>query len=225
VLVIIFSWVTFYVLRSKPDVLCGCFGGLIDMTFSRYHFIVLFIVFILNLILVVEPSDTWTLQKVFRTKVSAAKKMLLLEILLYFLIAVGIILIGFAIYMNFWGQQGGQEAEIRQESEIPGVINIDVDEAYNAYLADEGFIFVDVRSESEYASGHIKGAVLIPLSELEERFNELPKDKPIVVYCNGSSCNRSGAAARILVAQGFEIVYDLTGKGIDEWIAKGYPSE
>lgn len=227
VLVVIFSWLTFFILRNRPDMLCGCFGGFLDMTFNIYHLIVLFIIFILNLFIVIEPSDTWTIQKVFREKISEAKKMLIVEIITYIVIAVGIILIGFAIYMNFWGSQNDASAQETVVEEIvqPGVINITVDEAYDAYLSDEGFVFVDVRSKPEYDSGHIKGAVLIPISELEERIGELQKDKPILVYCNGSACQRSGNAASILVSHGFTKVYDLIGNGIDEWISKGYPSE
>jgi|GEM_PF-617938 len=260
VLVIIFSWVTFYVLRSRPDMLCGCFGGFIDMTFGKYHFIVLFFIFILNLFLIVEPSDNWTLQKFFRERIPAAKKIMVIEVFTYVLIALGIILIGFTLYMNFWGQRDKTEAGEQpedtvliveeepsqagtstegsqvQEEQAPGeassgdstaveIIDMTVDEAYDAYYSNKGYVFVDVRSQSEYDSGHIKGAVHIPVSVLEDRISELPKDRPIVVYCNGSSCNRSGVAAVILVEYGFDQVYDLTGQGIDEWIAKGYPSE
>lgn len=235
VLVIIYAWVTFYALRNWPDMQCGCFGSFFEMTFSTYHFIVLFIIFILLLIIVIEPNEAWTLHKLFRDRITAAKKMLLVEILTYFLIVIGVILIGFAIYINFWGKPGisqenqnnqvnAVEEESMSESDIE-IIAMTVDEAYEAYLNNDDLIFVDVRSESEYESGHIKGAVLIPLHQIEDRLSELPKDRSILVYCNGSSCNRSGAAARVLVANGYEEVYDLTGQGIDEWISKGYPNE
>lgn len=245
VLLIIFSWVTFYVLENRPDLLCGCFGTLFDMTFGVYHFIALFIFFILNLILIVQPVDTWSLERVFKEKIPKTKKMLIGEILIYVLFALGIILIGFAVYVNFWEQrqsvniQDIAEVQIEEDADISDtgddraaketitvdIIDITVDQAYEAYLSDEGYVFVDVRSESEYESGHIKEAILIPLSDIDERFNELPKNSPIVLYCNGSSCNRSGAAANILIENGFEKVYDMGGTGIFEWIEKGYPSE
>jgi len=245
VLLIIFSWITFYVLKNRPDLLCGCFGTFFDMTFGVYHFIVLFILFILNLIILVQHGDTWSFEKVFREKIPTTKKMLIGEILIYVLFAVGIILIGFAVYVNFWEQrqsaniQDIADVQIEEDADITDtgnniaaeeiitvdIIDITVDQAYEAYLSDEGYVFVDVRSESEYESGYIKGAVLIPLSDIDERLNELPKDNPIVLYCNGSSCNRSGAAASILIENGFEKVYDMGGTGIFEWIEKGYPSE
>ena len=99
-----------------------------------------------------------------------------------------------------------------------------VDEAYQAYTGNNNYLFIDVRTVSEYEDGHIEGAVLIPLSEIGDRLSELPMDRPIVVYCNGSSCNRSGTAATILINNGFTEVYDLGGTGIIEWIEKGYPN-
>jgi rhodanese-related sulfurtransferase/uncharacterized membrane protein YphA (DoxX/SURF4 family) len=254
VLVIIFSWVTFYVLRSRPDMLCGCFGRFLDMTFSIYHFVVLFVIFVLNLLIIIEPNDTWTLQKIFTEKITAARKMLIVEILTYILIAIGIILIGIAVYVNFWGQanetglvemedialeidgESAEDASSDGEGDTSGqegsgsglpsrIIDISVEQAYEAYLNDPDLVIVDVRSESEYESGHIKGALLIPVSQLEEKLDEIPQNKPILVYCNGSSCNRSGNAAAILAANGFKEIYDLAGGGIDEWIDKGYPSQ
>jgi len=247
VMVIIFSWVTFYVLRSRPDMLCGCFGRFLDMTFSIYHFIVLFVIFILNLLIIIEPNDAWTLQKVFSEKITAARKMLIVEILTYILIAIGIILIGIALYVNFWGQanekgpvemeditlkiegESAEDASSGAEADTSGlsslIIDISVDQAYEAYLNDPDLIIVDVRSGPEYESGHIKGALLIPVSQLKEKLDEIPRDRPILVYCNGSSCNRSGNAAAILAANGFKEIYDLAGGGIDEWIDKGYPSQ
>ncbi len=235
VLIILFSWVTFYVLNNKPELLCGCFGKFFNLTFSTYHFIVLLVLFIFNLILIVEIRDTWSLEKCLRDKISKKRKMLIVEIVTYAFIAIGIILIAFAIYSNLKGLRSsgesentatGQETSIIETSEIDGlVINIlSVDEAYQAYTGNNNYLFVDVRTVSEYEDGHIEGAVLIPLSEIGDRLSELPMDRPIVVYCNGSSCNRSGNAATILVNNGFTEVYDLGGTGIIEWIEKGYPN-
>ncbi len=175
-----------------------------------------------------------------------------MEILTYAFIATGIILIAFAIYSNLKGLRSAGESEntgVGQETSIAGtsktdivengdaaganetdidepVINIlSVDEAYRAYAGDDNYLFVDVRTVSEYEDGHIEGgAILMPLSEIGDRLSELPTDRPIVVYCNGSSCSRSGTAAAILVNNGFTEVYDLGGTGIIEWIEKDYPN-
>lgn len=47
---------------------------------------------------------------------------------------------------------------------------------------DGHVVFLDVRQPKEYASGHLAGAKLVPLGELENRLEELGKDKPIVIY-------------------------------------------
>ena len=83
----------------------------------------------------------------------------------------------------------------------------------------EDYLIVDVRTGEEYNEGHLEGALLLPVQELEERLDELPMDKPIIVYCR--SGNRSRSAAEILVANGFTMIYDMGG--ISDWISKGYP--
>jgi len=231
VLIILFSWVTFYVLNNKLELLCGCFGNFFNLTFSTYNFVVLLVLFILNLILIIEVRETWSLEKYLRDRISKKRKMLIIEILTYVFITIGIILIAFAIYNNLKSLRGSDESEntaIDQEasSEIDGAIIdiLTVDEAYQAYIGNDNYLFVDVRTVSEYEGGHIEGAILIPLSEIGDRLSELPMDRPIVVYCNGSSCNRSGNAAVILINNGFTEVYDLGGTGIIEWIEKDYPN-
>ncbi|CAG36029.1 similar to rhodanese [Desulfotalea psychrophila LSv54] len=64
------------------------------------------------------------------------------------------------------------------------VSSINWDEA-NALLAANlkgDVVFLDVRQPKEYENGHIPGAKLIPVGQLESRLDELPKDKPLVVY-------------------------------------------
>jgi phage shock protein E len=73
----------------------------------------------------------------------------------------------------------------------------------------EGAQLVDVRSSSEYRSGHIEGAVNIPVQELPTRVGELGRDKarPIVLYCQSGS--RSAHAKRLLEQAGFAKVGNL----------------
>lgn len=68
---------------------------------------------------------------------------------------------------------------------------------------------IDVRSVAEFQSGAYPGAVNIPVQELERRMGELPRDKPIVVYC--ASGGRSAAAERFLRANGFPDVVNGGG--------------
>jgi len=109
---------------------------------------------------------------------------------------------------------------------ISEVNDISVEEVYQIISSNQDYIILDVRTPDEFKEGHIdEGAILIPVLELYNRLGELPKDKPIIVYCDGVGCSRSGSAAHILIDNGFREVYDMTGKGIIEWEEKGYPVE
>ena len=71
----------------------------------------------------------------------------------------------------------------------------------------EGAMIIDVRSEKEFnTEGHIKGAVNIPIAYVDRMFNNLPRDKEMVVYCRTGA--RSEIAARLLREQGWT-VYDV----------------
>lgn len=66
------------------------------------------------------------------------------------------------------------------------------------------FILIDVRQPEEFKSGHVPGAKLIPLGELNRRLNELPIDKEIACIC--ASGSRSISAARMLAKQGYNAI-------------------
>ncbi|HNY17486.1 MAG TPA: rhodanese-like domain-containing protein [Treponemataceae bacterium] len=72
-----------------------------------------------------------------------------------------------------------------------------------------GAVVVDVRTKGEFASGAYPKARNIPLDALPGRLAELPKDKPIVVYC--ASGARAAQAARILSQAGFSDVVNAGG--------------
>jgi len=76
------------------------------------------------------------------------------------------------------------------------------------------FLLLDVRQPEEYEAGHIPGAMLIPLGELEARQGELERVKKIITYCR--SGHRSMAAAIALCGLGFKDVHTLEG-GILNW--------
>ncbi len=80
-------------------------------------------------------------------------------------------------------------------------------------MKDKNTMIVDVREPYEYASGHIKGAKLIPLGSLPNRLNELNKDKNIILVC--ASGARSGRAASFLSKKGYR-VFNLAG-GMMRW--------
>jgi rhodanese-related sulfurtransferase len=78
----------------------------------------------------------------------------------------------------------------------------------------EGALAVDVRTPGERAQKSVAGSVGIPLSQLAERAKELPKDRPLIVYCAGGY--RSSIAASLLQQQGFTQVSEIAG-GLAAW--------
>jgi rhodanese-related sulfurtransferase len=68
-------------------------------------------------------------------------------------------------------------------------------------LAD-GAQLVDVRADHEWETGHLLGAVHIPLAELPERVAEIDKDRPVILYCRGG--NRSSMATTALAEAGYD---------------------
>jgi rhodanese-related sulfurtransferase/DNA-binding transcriptional ArsR family regulator len=80
-------------------------------------------------------------------------------------------------------------------------------------------IVLDVRPEDEFASGHVPGALNIPMDELTRRIAELPKDREIVAYCRGAYCVLSFEAVALLRKRGF-LVRRLED-GFPEWKEAG----
>ena len=78
-----------------------------------------------------------------------------------------------------------------------------------AYKLIDSAIVIDVREKYEYNSGHIKGAINLPLAEIQTNEINLKKDDKIIVYCKSGS--RSKMAAEALAELGYKHVYDLGG--------------
>lgn len=81
---------------------------------------------------------------------------------------------------------------------------------------------LDVRSEKEWNAGHLADGHNIPLTHLRERVNEVPKDRPVVIHCEGGY--RSAIGASLLAGAGRTNVTDLVG-GIKAWMASQLPVE
>ena len=88
-----------------------------------------------------------------------------------------------------------------------------IDTNKNIYL-------LDVRTPQEYSQARLAGSILIPINEFEGRIREVPKNKPIVVYCAVGS--RSKPVANFLTKQGYKDVYNMTD-GIVGWYRNGFP--
>ncbi|HSO94312.1 MAG TPA: rhodanese-like domain-containing protein [Candidatus Dormibacteraeota bacterium] len=102
----------------------------------------------------------------------------------------------------------------------PRVPTILVEELHLRLQGRQQSLLLDVREPWEYAQGHVPGAQLVPLNELEERVCELPRDRPVYSICH--SGQRSLAAAAFLLSEGFSEVSNVEG-GTSAWIHRGFP--
>ena len=94
-------------------------------------------------------------------------------------------------------------------------LNISPEEAKVLMDTQEDYVILDVRTQEEFDTGHIPGAVLIPNTEIADRAEqELPdKDQLLLVYCR--SGNRSKQASQILVELGYTNIQEFGG--INDW--------
>jgi rhodanese-related sulfurtransferase len=89
----------------------------------------------------------------------------------------------------------------------------------------EDFVLIDARTHEGFNEGHLPGAVKIPADHLGERaVRKYGRNRTIVTYCSGLSCESSTIAARKLEKFGFTTVLDFTG-GLEDWRKAGYPLE
>lgn len=98
--------------------------------------------------------------------------------------------------------------------------NVTVSEAWTMINSNYFLVILDVRTQSEYDSGHIGNAKHIPVTQLPGRLNELNTTDRILVYCG--SGGRSATASQTLVDNDFLHIYNMLG-GITAWITAGYP--
>ncbi len=87
---------------------------------------------------------------------------------------------------------------------------------------NSGALILDVRQPEEYANGHVPGAKLLPLSDLEARIEEVPADQAVFVICR--SGNRSKTASELLAAKGKHDIRNVEG-GMVAWQNAAYPIE
>ena len=97
----------------------------------------------------------------------------------------------------------------------PDYQRITAETAHQMMQESSDFILLDVRSAGEFRERHIRGAILIPVNELERRAaSELPdKNITIFVYCRAGV--RASNAARILAEKGYSQVFNIGG--IEDW--------
>jgi len=125
------------------------------------------------------------------------------------IVALMLIVIGFAAYdsMEFQGS---------------GYTDVSPERAYGI-IQEQNPVILDVRTQQEYQNVHIPGAINIPVegpNELKNDYTELPKDRPIVIYCRTG--RRSVNAAELLASKGYDQLYNVEG-GITRWTSQDLP--
>ena len=98
--------------------------------------------------------------------------------------------------------------------------NVKPQEALSLVDQRSDLYLLDVRTLGEYQQTRLEGARLIPIDQFAKRLSEVPKNRPILVYCAVGS--RSAQVVNYLVRKGYPEVYNLYG-GIYAWAQKGYP--
>jgi rhodanese-related sulfurtransferase len=90
-------------------------------------------------------------------------------------------------------------------------------------LKNPKFLLIDARHEENYQKAKIGNAInIFPYSDEKEMINkilDLPKDKTLVIYCDGGNCDASHKLAEVIISFGYEKVFIYTG-GWDEWAKK-----
>lgn len=92
-------------------------------------------------------------------------------------------------------------------------------EELKARIKNEDIILLDVRPVDEFNTGHIPGALSVPLSELKDRLNDISIDSKIVAYCRGPYCILSLEAINILKNEGYNAI--RLEEGLPEWREAG----
>jgi len=113
------------------------------------------------------------------------------------------------------------------QAEFPGIRLITLQEAEDLWSAGEAVLF-DARPERPFREGHVPLARNLPATEsgqkLPAEILELPRERTLVVYCEGGDCQSSLALAKRLHDERFKDIRVMTG-GWEEWIKAGLPVE
>jgi len=112
-------------------------------------------------------------------------------------------------------------------TDYPGVRLITLQEAEDLWAAAET-VFFDARGTGPYGEGHVPRARNLPEAESRQKFPadvlELPRERVIVVYCEGGDCQSSLLLAKRLHDEGFQDIRVMTG-GWEEWKRAGLPED
>jgi rhodanese-related sulfurtransferase len=103
------------------------------------------------------------------------------------------------------------------------VDNITAEKAKQLMDAGEKLVFVDMRPAKEYQQSRLPGARSIPLAEVANRFNEIPKSGRVVLYCDCKPYDIADRAV-FLEYRGYRNIF-IMPEGYSGWVKRGYPLE
>ena len=101
---------------------------------------------------------------------------------------------------------------------------VDSPEAKSILDADPGnTVVVDVRRDDEWVAGHVTGAIHVPIDDLTDRMDEVPRDKKLLFICAAGV--RSGLACEVAASMGYdtENLYNIED-GTPSWIQANLPT-
>ena len=108
--------------------------------------------------------------------------------------------------------------EPEPELEVP--VEVDGDTVSEWLAVGEELVFIDIREPGELQSGHVAGALLIPMNHVPHHLDRIPKGKRLVVYC--AAGGRSFGVTHYLREQGYDDSWSLEG-GFGEYASGGHP--
>jgi rhodanese-related sulfurtransferase len=103
---------------------------------------------------------------------------------------------------NAVGQSsGGPETWLEDPADAQRMQQVDFTKLAAAVAAGEDAVIIDTRQILEWDAGHVEGAMFVPFYEVADRMSEIPRDKPVYIYCG--SGYRAAAVASVLMQNGF----------------------
>ncbi len=84
-------------------------------------------------------------------------------------------------------------------------------------------VVVDVRTQEEYAKGHVPNSISIPFNELQLKIASLVPLKTTRIFCYSTDGEKSYESVKFLLGMGYQLAYSVKG-GYKAWFIKGYPS-
>lgn len=108
---------------------------------------------------------------------------------------------------------------------IDGTTRVAAETIFELFDEFDDLVIIDSRKPADREAGYIEGSVALP--DFDTNGDSLAKhleskSTPVLFYCNGERCGRSGKAAKIAIKEGYKNIYWFRG-GWEEWTKKGYP--